>query len=362
MRKLIESSPKPVVVRAEVDARSYAGHSDVVNGVVKGTGEEELWVLAHISEPGAYDNASGCAASLEIGRTLEALYRKRILPRPKRSVRFLFSTEVSGFLPFLEEHKKQWPKVLAGLCVDSVGVDMGKIGGEFIIYRAPESSPSFMEHFLAEVAEAVHNMRFDHFGENNYALWPWRLAPYWGNDAFITDSYYDIPTPQLSCWPYRYYHTSMDLPEFISPDNLARTGVMCAAALHFLANAGPKDAAWISALTAAKARTRIADELNAEVLSQVKALNGKKTRKALEPAATKLAQCADYYAELEDEAIVQPLRFAPGNKAVSEFVSELAGEVMDGAEFEHGCARGLLSALVGADVPHAPEGEPSPFA
>ena len=355
LRKLIETCEKPVILHAEVDARSYPGHSDVVDGAVRGTGEGELWALAHISEPGAYDNASGLAVSLEIARTLEAMIRKRLLPRPKRTIRFLFSTEVTGFLPYLEQRKAVWPKVLAGLCIDSVGVDMGKIGGEFIIYRAPESAPSFIEHLTAEIAEAVHNMRFDLFGENNYSLWPWRLAPFWGNDAFITDAYFDIPTPQLSCWPYRYYHTSMDLPEFLSPDNLARTGVMCAALMYFLADAGPREAAWVSALTSAKAKTRIADELNAEVLRQEKALGVKRTKPALVEAATKLEQCAQYYGLLEREATMQPLRIAPKNEAVREAVEESARGVAEVTAVELHNAKHLLGTLIGTELPSVPK-------
>lgn len=362
LRRLIETSAKPVIVHAEVDARSYPGHSDVVDGAVRGTDEGELWALAHISEPGAYDNASGVAVSLEIARTLQALIRKRILPRPRRTIRFLFSTEVTGFLPYIEQRKKAWPRVLAGLCIDSVGVDMGKIGGEFIIYRAPESAPSFMEYLAAEVAEAVHNMRHDYFGENNYSLWPWRLAPYWGNDAFITDAYFDIPTPQLSCWPYRYYHTSCDLPEFILPDNLARTGVMCATLLYFLATAGERQAAWLAALTAAKAKTRIADELNGEVLRQEQALGAKRTKKALTEAAAKLEQCAEYYGLLEREATLQCLRVAPASMAAREAVEESARSVAEVTTIALQNAKHLLGTLIGEELPAVPPVQPPPGA
>jgi hypothetical protein len=361
LRRLIETSEKPVILRAEVDARSYVGHSDVVDGAVQGTGEGELWALAHISEPGAYDNASGLAVSLEIARTLEAMIRKGFLRRPKRTIRFLFSTEVTGFLPYLEQHKRMWAQVLAGLCIDSVGVDMGKIGGEFIIYRSPESAPSFIEHLTAEIAEAVHNMRPDLFGENNYALWPWRLAPFWGNDAFITDAYFDIPTPQLSCWPYRFYHTSCDLPEFISPDNLARTGVLCAAVLYFLANAGPREAAWVSALAAAKAKTRIAEEMNAEALRQEQALT-KKTREALANTALKLERCAEYYGQIEREAALQPLRMAPKSEAAREAVVEEARGVAEATSIELENARILLGTLIGEELPGAPDDPPPPEA
>ncbi|NOZ22469.1 MAG: DUF4910 domain-containing protein [Planctomycetes bacterium] len=356
LRKLVETGGRPVVVHAEVDARSYKGHSDVVDAVVPGArGDEELWALAHISEPGAYDNASGLAACIEIGRTLEALYRKKILPRPRRTIRFLFSTEVTGFLPYLEQHKKKWPKVLAGLCIDSVGVDMGKIGGEFVVFRSPDHAPSFIEHLTAEITEAVHNMPCDTFGDNNYALWPWRMEDFWGNDAFITDTYFDIPTPQLSCWPYRYYHTSKDLPEYISADNMARTGVMCAAMLYFLANAGPREAMWTAGLTAGKVKERTAVKLNAEVLQLDKSLGKKPSKKALMNAAARLEQCAEYYGLMGCEATAQALRMAPKSVQAERSILAAIKNVSKAADADMHSAIGLLGDLAGKRLPEPPD-------
>lgn len=355
LRRLIQEGKKPVVLRAEVEAKSLAGHSDVVDAVVRGRGDEELWVLAHISEPGAYDNASGCSVSMEIARTLKALMASRTLPPMKRSIRFLFSTEVTGFLPYLHAHREKLPKVVAGLCVDSVGVDMGKIGGEMLVFRSPDHAASFTEHLVAEITEAVVAMEARYFGENNYSLFPWRLADYWGNDAFITDPYFDVPTPQLSCWPYRYYHTSMDVPEFISPDNLARSGVLCAAYLYFLACAGPREAAWLSTLASAKAKTRIADELNKVVLQEVSAYRKGKATPALSAAARRLTQCSQYYGSLEQDAVRQPLRLAPRDRSVREMAEEAAASVAAAAEGELGVARRLLGTLAGTPLPDPPE-------
>jgi len=355
LRRLIQEDGQAAVLRAEIDATSRPGHSDVVDAVVKGRGREELWVLSHISEPGAYDNASGCAVSMEIARTLKALTSSGTFPPMKRSVRFLFSTEVSGFLPYLHERRDKLPDVLAGLCIDSVGVDVGKVGSDFVIFRAPEFAASFSEHLVAEITDAVTRMSARHFGENNYGPFPWGLENHWGNDAFITDPYFDIPTPQLSCWPYRYYHTSMDLPEFISPDNLARSGVICATYLYFLACAGPREAAWLSAMTTARAKTRIAKELNGTVMEQEAALQGRRTKRKLVAAARRLKQCSDYYGALEQDAVRQPLRFAPRGRSARRLVEETASSVAAAAESELGLARSLLASVTGASLPEAPD-------
>ena len=360
LRELAGESAKPVVLHAHVDARAFAGHSDVVDAVVKGTGREELWVLAHISEPGAYDNASGLAVSHEIARTLRALIQNGTLPAMKRSVRFLFSTEVSGFMPYLEQHRAKLPKVVAGLCCDSVGVDMGKIGGEFVIFRSPDYAPSYIEDLLGEITEEVVHMRADWFGENNYGLFPWRYEPFWGNDAFIIDPYFDVPTAQLSCWPYRYYHTSMDMPEYLSADNLARTGVLCATFLYYLACAGEHDACWLSALTAAKAKTRIADALRAEVLQQRQSWGKNPSRAKLKASVQKISDCSQYHAAVEAERVRQPNGLAARmSNDNAKAIEAMAGTVAICAESEKNAAYGLLQAFAGIDAkPSAPAVEP----
>lgn len=360
LRQLAKESQKPVVLRAHVDARRFKGHSDVVDAVVKGSGPEELWVLAHISEPGAYDNASGLALSLEIARTLQALTQNGTLPPMKRSVRFLFSTEVSGFIPYLEQYRSKLPKVVAGLCVDSAGVDMGKIGGEFIIFRSPDYAPSYIEDLLAEITEELVHMRADWFGDNNYSLFPWRHEPFWGNDAFIIDPYFDVPTAQLSCWPYRYYHTSMDMPEYISPDNLARSGVLCATFLHFLAGAGEDEAAWLSALTAGKAKTRIADALREEAMTQTQTLGSKATRAKAAKAMQRVGNCARYHATIEAERARQPLSLSSKAKKIKT-ANAVVDAITTCAEAEEAAAQQLLQGLAGISADRVPA-EPEPDA
>ena len=351
-----------VVLHAHVDARSFAGHSDVVDAVVKGRGTEELWVLAHISEPGAYDNATGLAVSIEMARTLDTMIRSGVLPPMKRSVRFLFSTEVSGFMPYLEQHRARLPRVKAGLCVDSAGVDMGKVGGEFVIFRSPDYAASYIDDLLADITEAVVHMRADRFGDDNYASFPWRHEPFWGNDAFIIDPYFDVPTAQLSCWPYPYYHTSQDMAQYISPDNLARTGVICATFLYLLACAGEDEACWLSSLAAGNAKTRIADALREEAMCQHEQIRGRPTRAKLAAAMASLARCRDYHAAVESDRARQPAGLAnrvsrPAHQAIDMAVQT----VRACADAEAAAAGDLLCSLVGkqADLP-APSPEPDP--
>ncbi|MFH1573674.1 MAG: DUF4910 domain-containing protein, partial [Acidobacteriota bacterium] len=198
LRRLIRESAEPVRLRAEVDADLVEGSSEVVDALVPGTdlAHEEIWVLAHSSEPGARDNASGCCLGVELARLLQVLGNSGKLPPLRRSVRFLNGTEVSGFLPYIHTRQEQLSRVVAGLCLDSVGMDFRKCGGKFLLFRSPEVNASFVDGLMEHLVEIVAAEPNSRFSPDNYDLFVWNTAPFWGNDAFVSEGFFDIPTPQ----------------------------------------------------------------------------------------------------------------------------------------------------------------------
>ena len=157
LRQLIRESNEPVILRAEVNAELVEGASEMVNALLPGTdlAEEEIWVLAHSSEPGARDNASGCCLSVELGRTLKTLIEKGTLPPLRRSIRFMNGVEVSGFLPYIDARHNELNRVIAGLCLDSVGQSFSICGGEFVLFQSPEQNPSFIDGLLEHLIVAA---------------------------------------------------------------------------------------------------------------------------------------------------------------------------------------------------------------
>ena len=55
-------------------------------------------------KPGANDNASGCAANLEIARTLETLIDAKRIPPPSRTIRFIWPSEMTGTIAYLAKY------------------------------------------------------------------------------------------------------------------------------------------------------------------------------------------------------------------------------------------------------------------
>ncbi len=89
-----------IVLTAHVRARMVPATYDIVNAELTGTDPAagEIVLTAHLchQSAGANDNASGSAAILEAGRALAQLVARGQLPRPLRTIRFLWVPEIAG--------------------------------------------------------------------------------------------------------------------------------------------------------------------------------------------------------------------------------------------------------------------------
>ena len=112
-----------VKVRAFSDGKRSEDKIDVVTGVIPGSDEREVWLLAHLYEPLANDNSSGVACALEIAQALNALYADGSLPRPHFTLRLVLAMEAYGFAAYAEK-RGGWlgDQVLCALNLDSVPI------------------------------------------------------------------------------------------------------------------------------------------------------------------------------------------------------------------------------------------------
>jgi len=339
LRKIVQESSEPVVLHAEVDADLIEGSSDLVNALLPGTdlAHEEVWVLAHSSEPGARDNASGCCLSVEVARTLKVLIETGKIPPLRRSIRFMTAVEVSGFLPYIDAHRNELDRVVAGLCLDSVGQDFSICGGEFILFQSPETNASFIDGLMEHIFASVAAEPIERFSTNNYATFPWHTERFWGNDAFVSDGFFDIATPQISTWPDRFYHSSMDKPDQMSDNTLGRAGAIVGTYIYLLATAGTKEAIWFAGLAGRDWKRRISHVLNYEATKEdVDILHLKSLGKHL-----------GYQGQ---DAITQVLRFAPDNENLKNTVRSMADDMIIFAVNEADSAVKLAQALSGQEM------------
>jgi hypothetical protein len=284
----------PVQVHARVDAQLYDGTVESITGYIPGTGEEEVLILAHIYEQGANDNASGAGLSLEACRTLKALIDGGELPRPRRNIRILLGFECCGFMGYVVAHEEQMRSTVAAINPDMVGEDIELCGTSFGLHLTPGALPSCVDALAIRLFEDLHS--------HGDPLFRWRREAYTICDSFIADPTIGVPTVSVIGMPDRFYHSSMDTPDKVSPRTLEQIGLVLATYLYFLADAGPAAAAWLAEEAAAQARCEMVEVAG----SYLRRLQEGAMNSVAHEAAERLAFLADRHGK----ALASALRFA----------------------------------------------------
>ena len=226
-----------VRIRARVDVRRYVGTHDLTMGVVPGWGDpqEEVWVLSHSAEPGASDNASGMAICISAATALERAILDGVLPRPRRSIRFLIGYECYSFFHYLEHGKRLQP-ALAGMVADSLGYYPRYCNGRWNWHASMPASAGFVDAIGESILRAT--LRVDNPG---YHVVPQPFVS--TDDTLMGDPKYGFPCPWMNMHykadgvAYEVYHTSADVPALMSPRGLRAAATAAAGYVHYLADA-----------------------------------------------------------------------------------------------------------------------------
>jgi hypothetical protein len=257
-------------VAARADTAFLERKMPIVHALLPGTGREEILLLGHGFEQGAADNCSSVACMIEVGRCLETLIRKRILPPPKRGIRFLVTNECFGTLAYVHRYPGRIRNTLAGLCLDDWADDLTLPGEALGLYRTPRSAPGIVDAFCETAAGAVWGGR---------ETGAWETRPFCLTDNLIAHSSVGVPTIWLGkAKTPRSWHLSADTPDRLSSVNLRRVATYAAAYAYTLATVGDADV-----LKLAEALTREAEAaITAEARSAAPKLRGGFPRKTKE--------------------------------------------------------------------------------
>ena len=249
-----------VTLSATVRAGKHAGSYDVATAAIPGADparkDEEITFSCHLDHqrPGANDNASGAGAILEVARALNKLIKEGRIPRPARTIRFIWPPEIEGTLALLNARPEFARRIKAVVHMDMVG------GGPetkavFHVTRGPASLPSFVNDVAEHFGEMVNRESARHAGGER-ASYP-LTAPEGGKEALLAemaeftmgsdhqvyaDSSFGIPAVYLNDWPDRYIHTNFDTPANVDPTKLKRAAFIGAATGYYLAGVGPDEA------------------------------------------------------------------------------------------------------------------------
>jgi aminopeptidase YwaD len=253
------SAGETVRLRASVKAQRHVGEYEIVTASIAGAdpalAQQQIAFTCHLDHPrpGANDNASGCATILEVARSYARLIAQGKLPRPHRTLRFLWPPEIEGSTILLNARPDLAEQIVADIHMDMVGGGP-RTKAVFHVTRSPASLPNFIND-VAEAFTAFVNAQSDAFAAGRQARYPLIAASGEkqallaqvkefdaGSDHVVfTDSSFRIPTIYMNDWPDRYIHTTGDLPENIDATKLARAGFIGAASAWFLANLTTQD-------------------------------------------------------------------------------------------------------------------------
>ena len=215
----------PVVCEARVGGRVGEGTLPVVTGVLRGETAEEILLTGHLYEAGANDNASGCAAMMETLRLMAAL------PRPRRSVRILLTSECYGTYAFYTMRPQLIRRVLTGLNLDCVAEkETAERPAQW--YRSSEACPGAIDALFARVMK---------LSEHLPGALPAKSLSHGLSDNMLCDPATGVPMICFMKAPW-HWHTSADDWSGIDASAMARATVAAAVVTRWLAEAGPGDA------------------------------------------------------------------------------------------------------------------------
>lgn len=274
-----------VVVHAEVDAETRAGAYPEVLGAIPGT-EPSLPVVivyAHDNsrDTGGANNLTGVGCTLEIARMLSGLISSGKLPRPRRTIRFMWGPEHYGTLNHFHDHPEDLARVLAEINIDMIGYNQDQNGAAAVLhlYRSPFSNPSFIDdvvqtalqkvgeentisirnaHFLSHPTVGFLDPIFAPTGSHNELRY--NVEPYWGPSDHEDAQTLGVRAILLNDYPDYFLGTQDDSPSAAGDPTQMRRGVVIGAtAAYSLASATPADIPSFLQNALTKAEVRLAD-------------------------------------------------------------------------------------------------------
>ncbi len=240
---------------------------EVVVGLIPGREDshQELVFTAHLDHPkeSANDNASGSAALLDMARALNSLIELGKLPRPKRTIRFLWVPEFHGTMAYLDSHPElRGPRlggnVLASLNLDMVGENLELLHSRMNITWTPPTISSVLTDITSVIAERVDKQEITTPGGSssnfNYRITPFRA----GSDHVVfNDGAVGIPAMMLGHEPDYTHHTTEDTPDKVDPLELERSALIATSVFWTLATLNEDQSLGLTNLVAANAQARL---------------------------------------------------------------------------------------------------------
>ncbi|NJD19608.1 MAG: hypothetical protein FIA95_10055 [Gemmatimonadetes bacterium] len=244
-------------VRARAVVQSYPGRFEAVYAQIPGTEPDLPGVIftGHLFEGytkrGTSDNMGGPAVQLEILRALHHLISTGQLPRPRRTLHFLWPVEISGTYEFVKRDPALLGKLAININMDMVSEGLTRNNSVLTMSETPAYLASFYDGLAASVMNYVWRTNDvvylpdaprgrpggqflpDPLWEKNGSVDAFRFFIHeatGGSDHIVfNNASVGVPGIELFTWPDQWYHTDKDLPEGADPTEMKRVAFLGAA-------------------------------------------------------------------------------------------------------------------------------------
>jgi aminopeptidase YwaD len=309
----------PVTVRVDIDSTFYDGPNRTLVAEIPGRShpEERIVVVAHVQEPGANDNASGCGSLYALARGLQRAIASGALLPPERTLTFIWAEEIGGSRQWIRMHPEDAARVQYMMALDMTGEDTSRTGGTFLIEKQADPSavwprPSDPHTAWGASKVAADALKGSLLNDLHLAMcqrrardtgWIVRTNPYEGGSDHTV--FAEAGVPSLLNWHFtdRYYHTNQDRLDKVSASEMQNVAIAVGASVWFLGAADPQDASAVAALVADAASRRLTLER-----AQGRELAGKAQDKAAAAVIQQqvLAAWIKWYGEALDSVLRLP--------------------------------------------------------
>jgi aminopeptidase YwaD len=273
LREALRQGGGQTRVRASVKSSFTAGPSRTLVAEIPGrsAGGERIVMAAHLQEPGANDNASGVATLAELARSLAQAISSGAIPRPDRTLTFLWLDEIAGSRQWLKDHADEASRVKYMFSLDMTGEDSRLTGGSFLIERWPDPGAVWERPWDPHTewgggALRAEQLTGDLINDLHIAVtrrvarktgWVVKTNPYEGGSDHAV--FQEAGIPSVLNWHFtdRYYHSSLDTVDKVSTAEMRNVAVAVGASSWLLASVRDPVALGVAELVAAAGRARL---------------------------------------------------------------------------------------------------------
>lgn len=372
---------RKITVRGKTRIEQFPDKIENVFAWIPGTESDKKGIIfsGHLYEGytkrGANDNMSGCVVQMEILRALSKLIENGTLPKPRRTIYFLWPNEISGTYEHFVQHPGFTEKISTNINMDMVGEGLRKNNAILTMSESTNHLPSFHDGLSESLCNYVWRTNdivyLPDSPRSRYGqIFP---MPIWEKNGSRDAFRYDLQSPSggsdhicfnnpsiavpgvsFCAWPDQWYHADADTPDKSDPTQLKRMAFIGAAMAWATANCTDEVLAGLLDEVSDYGYERVARQ----ELSQAMKLINYAEAKTLQDSTTRGLNLISFACNRESEAVQTTEDVFTGSEKArhlveshlqqwSQYESALREQLMEYSRFK--------AQKLGAEMPKEPE-------